>query len=119
MNAINKCITNCHIVVLVLNLSSDKRLLSYTITSFGLFSLFFLGLCALSFVFNFFTCSLLFFVLNCQQYFTKITMMMQNTIILATKPKIVHMLLKSPAAAPASHTILSWLNVLSLLQLQL
>jgi len=108
-----------HNVVLVFNRSSDNGTLS-PITPFSPFN--FLLLClfwSTSLVLSFFPCSLLFLVLNCQQYLTNTIIIIQNTMILAMNPTTVHMLLKNPAADTASHVVWLALNCLSPLQLQL
>lgn len=104
-----------HKVVLVLSLSSEIRLL-FSNKSLSFFSFRFFGFWPMSFVFSFFPCSLLFLVLNCQQYLTRMIIMMTKTTILAAKPKMVHMLLKKASAVVASQVNIFWLNVLSLLQ---
>lgn len=104
-------------VVAVFNLSSERGTLFFNNYLSSLFIVFFLRGFP-SKVFNFFSLSLLCFVLNCQQYLTKTTIIIKNTIMLAIRPNIVHMLLKILSADAWSHVSCYVLNFLSLLQLQ-
>lgn len=104
-------------VVAVFNLSSERGTLFFNNYLSSLFIVFFLRGFP-SKVFNFFSLSLLCFVLNCQQYRTKTTIIIKKTIMLAIRPNIVHMLLNILSADAWSHVSCYVLNFLSLLQLQ-